>query len=359
MYPSRSLPLLVSLVALAGGCNHTDPFPSGSPVDNGPRIPNPPARITFSTGFDLSPTWGPDGTRLAYSFAREEGGLPADRCLAELPAAGGTRQEEKCLLAADSDSIRALGPVSWSRFGEAAWMDARNLPTRRVPDRESLRIGTLAPNDTGVAVRTFPYPAGGNIHATATSITWLSPSLIAYIGTDRLLVGRCSGCKVDTLLVGKDAVLLDLNASPITTTVIPNTSEVTSLTGSEDGTSIYFTRAGDSRVFQRVLASGSESVLHDFGGPIARDITVRGRLLTAVVGGKVSYGVDPIIGARQIDNGGLLTLVDLDTGNESVIDIPDHLVQHAVLSPGGVRIAMEAVDTLQAPQPDLWVVQLP
>lgn len=354
----RSLAILASLLA---ACNHQDPFPSGDPPDNGPPSTTPPLQLTFSPGFDRSPAWSVDGATLAYAFRREDGGAVGDRCIATLPAAGGTRSASKCLVAADSDTVRVLGPVALGPGDLVAWVDARSLVGRRVPDREYLRIGTMGDHDTGTVVRTFPDPvAGTSVHATATSLTWLSPTKLAYIGNDRVLLGPCRGCPPDTLLIAREAILLDLSTSPATATLIPNTAEVTSLSASSDGLSLYLTRAGDSRVFQRVLAGNTETVVHDFGSTIARDANVRGNVLTAVIGGRVNYIVDPIIGARQVDSGGFLRKVDLTNGNETAIDFPDRIVTRPALSPSGSLVVAEAFDTLSPlRQADLWQAVVP
>ena len=355
----HSLRSLLASLGLLAACSHQDPFPSGDPAPNGPRGSGPPIQLTLSTGEDRSPSWRADGSGFDYALAREEG-PPGDRCLGGMAAAGGTRTITKCLTVADSDTVRALGPVAAGPGNLVAWLDARGLKVHKVPDRESIRIGTLAPSDTGIEVRTFPYLASsGNLHATATSLAWLSPTLLAYIGTDRFLIGPCNGCKLDTVLVARDAVLLDLSTSPAGLTILPNTAEATSVAAATDGLSLYFTRAGDTRVYQRVLATGAETMVHDFAGGIARDLSVQGAALTAVVGGRVSYGVDPVIGARQIDSGGALIRLDLTTGNELPVPVPGLWVQHPALSPDGQTVIVEGLDSLQPRLSDLWLVPLP
>lgn len=346
------------LLMILSACSHQDPFPSGDPVDNGPRSTTPPVQLTFSPGMDWSPSWNSDGTRIAYSYNSEEG-VPGDRCLAGLPGAGGTRNPVKCFVALDRDTVRALGPVALGPGTLAAWVDAQSLVGHKVPDWESIRVGTMGIHDTGVAVRTFPFPApSGTLQLTATSLTWLSATVLGYVANDRFLLGPCNGCKVDTLLVAREAVLLDLGTSPAGVTVLPNTSEVTSIFAAADGLSLYFTRAGDSRVFQRVLASGNESVVHTFSG-IVRDVNVRGNTLTAVVGGKVQYGLDPIIGNRQIDSGGVLTRLDLQGGTETPFPLGDAVVRHPTLSSDGASVVVEVYDSLAAVwQSDLYRVPL-
>jgi hypothetical protein len=347
---------------LASACGHQDAFPPGEVPISGPRSSIPPVRLTYSAGEDLAPAWEADGSGLFYSFQREASGS-TDRCLGRLPAAGGTRTSEKCILAGpDLDSLDALGPVSAFSGNRAAWVDARSLQGRVAPDRESIRVGLPASVDTGAPVRSLPYPApSGQLHVTATNLGWLDRDLLVYIGADRFFVRPCMGCKLDTVLISREAVLLDLSTSPAGLHMIPNTSGISSLFPSADGLSIYYTRAGDTRVFQQVLSSGAETVVHDFGADgIARDVNVRGNVLTAVVGGKVSYGVDPLLGPRQVDSGGVLFRVDLTDGSELAFPLAVGTVQHPALSPDGRSVVVEGIDTLRPPpRTDLWLFQLP
>ena len=358
LYRTTLFPVLI----LAAGCGHQDPFPPGDVPDGGPRTTSPPIRLTYSTGEDLGPAWRADGSGLVYSFQRETR-FPNDRCLGELPPGGGTRRLEKCVLSgSDLDSVDALGPVALGPDGRAAWVDARALQGRVAPDVAAIRVGALAGSDSGVPVRTLPYPApSGVLHVTATNLGWLSRDLLTYIGADVFYVRPCMGCKLDTVVIRREAVLLDLNATPAALQVIPNTSEVSSLFPAADGLSIYYTRAGDTRVFHQVLASGAETVVHDFGAAgIARDVNVRGSVLTAVVGGKVSYGVDPLLGPRQVDSGGVLYRVSLTDGAEIPFPFALGTVQHPALSPDGGSVVVEGIDTLSPPpRIDLWLIRLP
>ncbi len=358
LFRTTLLPALV----LAIGCSHPDPFPPGEVPDAGPRTTTPPIQLTYSRGEDLDPAWLADGSGLVYSFQRETN-VPTDRCLGELPPGGGTRQLEKCVLSGpDIDSVDALGPVAVGPDGRAAWVDARGLQGRTAPDKGAIRVGSLAPGDSGAPVRTLPYPApSGTLHVTATHLGWLTRDLLTYIGADVFYVRPCMGCKLDTVLIAREAVLLDLASSPAVLQVIPNTTEVSSLFPSADGLSIYYTRAGDTRVFQQVLASGTETVVHDFGtAGIARDVNVRASVLTAVVGGKVTYGIDPLLGPRQVDSGGVLYRVDLTDGTETPIPFALGLVQRPALGPDGGTVVLERIDTLSPPpRIDLWLYRLP
>lgn len=359
VHPLRSL---LAVTAFLTACGHQDTFGSGEVPQAGPPSVTPPVRLTYAAGEDLDPVWTADGLDLIYSFRKETAG-GVDRCLGEIPGDGGTRFLEKCVNSGpDQDSIMALGPVAVGPGSLAAWMDFRGLTGRTAPDAGSLRIGSLAALDSGRTVHTFPYPApSGQLHATATNLSWLASNLLAYIGADVFYVRPCMGCKMDTVVISREAVIAGLGSSPATLQTIPNTAQITSLFPSADGLSIYYTRPGDSRVYQQVLSSGAESTIHDFGlAGIARDVNIRGNVLTATVGGNVDFRNDPLLGPRQVDSGGVLYRVDLTTGDELSLPISNGWTRHPALSPDGRSVVVEATDTLiPPPRTDLWLFRLP
>jgi hypothetical protein len=329
--------------------------------DGGPRDPALPRQLTYNLGQDLEPAWMIDGSALAYSFQ------PApdtnNRCLALLPPAGGTIRGIKCVRTdTHHDSVTALTEVTPGPGGLAAWVDARGLRGRTAPDQATIRVGTLTGSDSGAPVRSLPYLApSGLLHVTATHIGWLNPNTLTYVGADVFYTRACSGCKLDTLVIGREVARLDLTASPPNVSVVPNTDLATSVWPAADGTSIYYTVAGDSRVFNQVLSSGSVTMVHDFGGlGIARDVCVRGSILVAVVGGNVAFSNDPVFGPRQDDAGGFLYRVDLGTGAETAIGFPGHLARRAAVLPAGSQVAVEGLDSAGAsPIADLWLLGLP
>ncbi|MCZ6754720.1 MAG: hypothetical protein O7E49_05360, partial [Gemmatimonadetes bacterium] len=74
---------------------------------------------------------------------------------------------------------------------------------------------------------------------------------------------------------------------------------------------------------------------------IARDPVVQGNRLLAVVGGFVTFTVDPQFGVNQTDLGGPIYQVDLTTGQQ--LQLPDGAVprvfRHPTISPTGAVAA--------------------
>jgi hypothetical protein len=135
------------------------------------------------------------------------------------------------------------------------------------------------------------------------------------------------------------------------------------------GDEVFFTRNGDSRVYQMDLSSGVSIVAHDFGSSgIARDVAVFGNQLYAVVGGHVDYVVDPLLGPSQLDRGGKLFIADLINGTDSWRIVDSRLFKRPVISPQRDRLVAESfpitvlpggADTVISRSSDLWLLDLP
>lgn len=351
--------LLLPLAVL--GCAHSDPFPSGNPDDNGPFSGPPPQLLTLHRGVDRTPSWSADGTRLLYSFNLVD--LPdQDACLGVLPPAGGTRQHELC---PSGDTYNELVEVrEWpalSPTGQLAWVEQENLLGIRVPSSGAIRIGTLSQLDPGIVVRTLPYtPPGGSLHLTATHLAWLGTDSLVYVGADFVTTRACNGCKLDTLIIGREVVILDAATAPATVTVVPGTSGATAVALGPTAGTILYTLPGQGLVYRRQVGTGVVDTLWDFSGlGIARDPAVGGGRLAAVVGGAVTYVVDPLLGPLQQDAGGTLYVVNLTDSVVTAISPGDHSARHPVLRPQNLTLVAEAVDTVPPFDPNLYLYLVP
>src|SRR6185437_12208755 len=104
----------------------------------------------------------------------------------------------------------------------------------------------------------------------------------------------CRTCETDTIATGLWVALLDVSAPGMPPVAVPGTDFASGVSPGASEDEIYYTLGGDTRVFRRVLSSGDVSVAHDFGpAGIARDVDVAGGRLTAIVGGRVAFSVDP------------------------------------------------------------------
>ncbi len=346
----RPDPRLLCLLA-AFGCTHSEPFVPRDNGSTGPFDPTPPVQLTLNIGQDRDPVWLPDGSGVLYSVQRLDRPDP-DQCLAVIPPGGGTRSREKCYADdAGRDSVNVMREPAMSAGGRLAWVAEGTPIGRSDPQNAGIRVGTLDPADRGVLVRSLPYPApNGAVHATATHLAWLGEDSLVYVGNDVAYVRACNGCKLDTLLAGKDVALLDLSHTPATVSILPGTGEATAVWPAPDGSAIYFTRRGDSQVYRQAPVGGAVTVLHDFGaGRIARDPQVNGNRLAAIVDGLVDTQVVAIFGTAQVDRGGRLALVDLGTGAESLATVSTLLFRRPALSPSGAQVVAEGYPLVLTP----------
>lgn len=342
-----------------GACQHGDPFPSGDPGSKVPFQPGELVQLTLSPWDDLTPSWLPDGSAFGYRF--HDVYHQGDRCIGVLPASGGSRRTERCPTNDFAgDSLDALSEVAFGPEGQVAWVESHTFGERVASDRGGIAIGRLSPRVAAPYVQPLPYRAtSGNLHFTATHLRWLHGDRLAYIGTEIQFVRACNGCPLDSIAIGREIMVLNLATPGAAPSVLPGTSAATSLWPTADSSGVYFTVAGDSRIWKEALTGGPAELVHDFGAAgITRDVSVVGDRLAAIVGGEVAYGEYPPIGLRQADRGGPLYLLDLVTGSLTVIDPPGLGFRRGVLSPDGSEFVAEGfvVDQLN---PDIWKLALP
>ena len=355
---SRSLLRVILAVGL-WACSHPDAFPSGDPGNGGPFPGPPPQRLTLNTAVDQAPSWYPDGSGLLYAFEQPER-PDRDRCLGLLPPGGGTRQAERCPTGdPGGDSVDVYEWAAASTGGRLAWVEQHGPAGLRTPSYGLIAVGSFDPVAPGRVLRALPYLApSGAVHATATHLGWIGEDTVIYVGADVVTSRPCMGCKLDTLVIGHDVVTLGLTTDPATLTIVPGTAGATSVWPA--GGAIIYTVGGDSRVFRRQLATGVVDTVYDFSGlGIARDAGLLGGQLTAVVGGRVSFGIDPLLGPVQRDSGGTLYLVDLAAPSPFPLSPGYQMLRHAAPVAGRGVVAAEATDTAGPFVPDLYLYQLP
>lgn len=349
---------VVAALLLVAACSQSEPFTYTAPREDGPLDPAPPVRLTYSVFEDQTPSWLPDGRGLVYSF-RQTTSRSSDRCLGVLPPAGGQARQSVCSRSdVQDDSTDVYTEPAARTDGRIAWVEQHNLRGRITPDYGAIILGDLKDAAARKTLVRLPYLASsGSLHATVTSLRWLSPTQLAYVGADVLIRAPCQQCKPDTVVIAREVMLL--SAAGGAPTLLPNSAETTSIWPSADSSALYYTVAGDTRVFQRPLSGGLPQVVHDFGGSgIARDVSVVGNRLVAIVGGNVSYGSEPLLGARQIDSGGVAMTVELGAGAVASYPIDTLTQRRPALSPDGRSMVLEGI-ARPSPNPNLWLVNLP
>lgn len=332
------------LLAAIAACGHTDSFTSPPQGSDAPFDPAPPARLTFNSLADRGAAWLPDGSGILYS-AQQLGRADRDVCLARLPSTGGRQVSLTCDLSGYGlDSTNAIEFPSPSPDGRLAFV------------KSSVRIGALTEDNVAIAVaetldpygarnvQSLPYNIpGGPPHTAITGMRWLSPDRLVFVGGQVAYIAPCErGCPPDTIFTALKAVSLDL-ASGAAPSVIPGTEFASGVSPGPAQDEVFYTVGGDTRVFRINLSTGEAGVVFDFGSAgIVRDVHVAGNRMTAIVGGRVAFGVDPLlIGPTQRDSGGVVHVVDLGTGADQALDYPTLLFRRPALSPAGDHIAAE------------------
>ncbi len=360
--------------AVLPACAHDAPFAGATVAPRPPRDTGAEVRVTYNLGPDLTPTWLPDGRGFLYSTQlpdRRDG----DRCLVLQPPAGGEITGTLChqtRSAADSLDVwenAAVGPNDRLAF---VWSITPLGFGSRTPAWQGLVLGTLEHPEPVRVLATLPYPSpSGAGHEGISHTTWLDSTTIFYLGE------RVVQINGDTVRTGIEIVQMNTQSAVPVLAVVPGTDSASSV-AAVGGDTIYYTRNGDTQVYRRVLSTGAVQAVMDFGGAIARDVQVTGARLVAVVGGKVDFQFDSAAGPTQVDRGGYLHVVDLQTGVDSVLPPPPGgLVwyRHPALAPDGRRVVAEGrnvqlidryvegvfigTDTIIDPGIDLWRLDLP
>jgi hypothetical protein len=334
------------------GCGHTDPFGSPRFDPDQPFDPTPPVQLTLNRGADRRAAWLPDRSAIFYS-TQLLGRQDSDVCLAMLPSAGGRQRALTCDLSPNSGTLtEALESAAPAADGRLAFVAATSTIGSILPAEEALVLGSVEDPATRRVLTRIPYTApGGRRHTGLSQLRWWGPNRLLYLGESVTTLRPCELCERDTLRSGLDAVVLDADGIALPQ-AIPGTDYASGVSPGSSEDEIFYTLGGDSRVYRQFRSSGAVDVVHDFGpAGIVRDVHVIGNHLAAVVGGRVSFGTDPLLGPTQWDSGGTLHLVDLQDGSDMIIDGPG-LFRRPQLSPSGAGIVAEVFPLLITFNPD-------
>lgn len=357
------------LMAL-GACAHEEPFQTQNPGLDSTFGQGADRQLTLNPAADVRPAWLSDGSGLIYTF---EGlsGTARDRCLAILLPSGGTRRELPC--GKSQDSVDTFSEAAPGPGGRLLFTREWSLPGDINPRQGEIMLGTVDQPGSATTVLTFPYTASsGHIHSGISHIRWLSATRAIYLASTVTYPRPCSTCEADTVSTGIELVTLDLSGPTPSIQPIAGTDSASSVDVGATGNEIFFTRNGDTRVYQMDLTTGGITVAHDFGaGGIARDVAYFGNQLYAVVGGLVAYTVDPLLGTSQLDHGGKLYVADLVNGTDSWRIVDNRVFKRPVISPLRNRMVAESFalsitgcgagcfDTVASRNSDLWLLDLP
>lgn len=359
---------LAAATLLVFGCGHTDPFSTPPFGSDQPFDPTPPIRLTLNTGPDRGASWLPDGSGILYS-AQQPAEPDADVCLAELPPDGGTQRRLLCdRTAADADLTNAFeSPVSGTD-GKLAFVSASGSIGGSNPSAEGLWVAPTLDGANATQVQRIPYQLPGEpAHSGIAQVRWLTETRLLYLAEGVVYRRPCFLCPLDTIPTGLAAALLDVSQPGAVPAVVPATAFASGVSPGPTSDEVYYTLAGDSRVYRRVLSTGDGSIVYDFAAAgVVRDVQVAGGRLTAIVGGRVHVVPDAELGQIQWDSGGVVHVVDLATGADHPLENAPNLFRRPVLAPAGDRVVAEGyplrivgTDTTVSRSGDLFLFSAP
>lgn len=357
----QTLRIVVLVPALLLACDHTVPFQPRSYQPDGPLIAGPMARLTYNPGQDLVPVWLRDGSGIVYTAERLDR-ADRDRCLAFMPASGGGISRYVCRTTASDDSLNVLDEAAPGLNGRIAYVRAsttRNL-NRVAPDAQEFVTAPIDQPTAAQAILALPFiTSWGQGYQGVSSPTWLDSTRLVFVGQHVAYPALCRFCARDTVKTGVELAMVTFSGDQQALTLVPGTTDASSVCVGATNDTIYFTRVGDSRVFRYAFSSDQTDTAYDFGAlGIARDVSVAKGRLAATVGGDVTDTNDPFLGRMQADHGGNLFVVTLASGALTQLGDSTFRFRRPALSPDGARLIVSALkDTSTAA--DLWRFDLP
>ena len=337
--PSPVLPL--ALLAL-WGCSHSEPFQDPNENNNGPFSPVAPVQLTYNPGQDLTPAFLPGDTIVLYSY-EQKGALNPNTCLGALPAPGGTRLSDSCpRSAAALDSTERYESAVPLNDSIVVMVQSFRLKGNGFDSQSLLGTAPWRAADHLVPRQDFPFAsASGVFEVSAGYLSPIGSGNLAYVAITE--VSACPGsdpfCPQPTLLrIGRQVSLLNLEATG-DPSVAPGTDYATSAAPGRSPGSFLFTLPFDSRVYER-QGDGSTVTVFDFGADsVARDPTIVGNDLVAIVGGNVARWTSNDGVPLQVDGGGNIVRVTLGNGTTQYLTATPIYRRPAVSADGSAIVA--------------------
>jgi hypothetical protein len=334
------------------GCSHTEPATAPPQGTEQPFDTTPPVRLTFNPGPERGASWLPDGSGIVYS-TQQLNRRDHDVCLAILPPTGGSQRELVCDLSrTGADTTNAIETPAVAPDGRLAFVQLGSTIGGSNPFLARIVVAPGLDAANAARVQALPYTIPGELeHSGAAALAWVDTDRLVYVGQTVSYRSACAACPLDTVTTGVKVAMLH-PSQPGAPATVPGTDLASGVSPGASADEIFYTLGGDTRVFHRVLSSGEVSVAHDFGAAgIAREVRVAGRRLVAVVGGHVTFGVDSLLGPTQWDSGGVIHVVDLDTGADQELETA-LFFRRPALSPAGDRVVAEGYSPIIRFVPD-------
>ncbi|MEO5798125.1 MAG: hypothetical protein ABIZ70_14695 [Gemmatimonadales bacterium] len=297
------------VLAFLAACAHTEP-PTIADVDQqGPFSTAVRARITFNSDADLTPSWTPDGKGIFYTFG-DKSRADHDRCLAMLPAEGGTRIWTLCdNRPGHADSAEMIASPALSSDGQLLYLVGASRLTDLLPQRVTLFLADTASPLNRRALLTLPSDVGGGLRPNwLTDINWTGPGEFIAMGGNLTVVPGCTGCALtDTVVQPLGVVRGTISGASATMELISGTEGVSSYSLADNGANIVIARG--LTLIKMPRAGGVETVLSTLAPGVDKridDVSCRG---AACVIGTYEFVIPPPPGSAK----GIYSLLRVST----------------------------------------------
>lgn len=297
------------MLTLLVACGHDAPFSWNGPEPRGPIDTTVPRRLTFNPGDDRNPS-AMGGTLVFSRFALDVRYPGRERCLAFLPATGGTLRRTICpplpLTPADTFIDTWVEPALSPDERHVAFAWQRGAPASYYTWTRDLVVAPV--DDPGHPTFTWPvwYVLPDSRVATAISKTiWLSATKLRFLASyERVFKVKGGGADRLTDTVVDVFSLVDLDMATGHVGVVPGADSTIAYAIAPGATNDYWlVKSSDSTGLLR-LAGGTDTAVPvaNFSGPIVDLANVDGIPVGLHAGGLTLEWVDLTTGQRGFHN---------------------------------------------------------
>lgn len=227
---------------LTAACGHSDPFITAGVDQQGPFETATLSRLTFNSDADYFANWTADGKGILYTF-RDPGRVDRDRCMAMLPAGGGTRLFTLCDdRPGHADSAETIASGALSTDGKLLYLVGASLPVNQIPARVTLFLADTATPFNRQALLSLPVQLGGGLSPNwLGNITWVAADQFVAMAQEITVVPSCINCALrDTVFNQLAVVRGTITSSGATLQTIAGTESSRSFSVAENRSSIAF-----------------------------------------------------------------------------------------------------------------------
>lgn len=304
----------LGLLLALGGCGHSDPYAiAAPPTSDTPFAAADPVQLTFDAGKDRFPALSPDNQTLWYSFqspSRSDG----DRCLASMPARGGTRTEYCLLDAANYAHRDGLDQPTPGPDGQLLYVHYRSDIGAFLPDSGTLLLADTKTPLTARPLLRLPTNINGAGFTHLGRIRWVAQDRIILVAEDMSVRRICAACTdKDTIYRGTTLLEGRITSTGATFTKIAGTEQANDFTMSAAGDSLYFSRTNEDPL-ELPLRAHQIFVVPVAGGT-AR-VVYTGNVIDTI------YSVQRIGSRFAVASDGKLQSIDFATGNVGPLATP-------------------------------------